>query len=65
MSGSAIREMFLKFFEGKGHTRVHSSSLVPHNDHRFLPSATLGTGALTLGRTRGCGAMLSLCDESF
>ncbi|MGA9958439.1 MAG: alanine--tRNA ligase-related protein, partial [Acidobacteriaceae bacterium] len=24
--------MFLKFFEGKGHTRVHSSSLVPQND---------------------------------
>ncbi|MHB1743798.1 MAG: hypothetical protein ACYCRE_03390, partial [Acidobacteriaceae bacterium] len=24
--------MFLQFFEGKGHTRVHSSSLVPHND---------------------------------
>ena len=36
MSGSAIREMFLKFFEGKGHTRVHSSSLVPHNDPTLL-----------------------------
>ncbi|HET9101581.1 MAG TPA: alanine--tRNA ligase [Acidobacteriaceae bacterium] len=28
--------MFLKFFEGKGHTRVHSSSLVPHNDPTLL-----------------------------
>ncbi len=36
MSGAAIREMFLKFFEGKGHTRVHSSSLVPHNDPTLL-----------------------------
>ncbi|HUZ04208.1 MAG TPA: alanine--tRNA ligase, partial [Acidobacteriaceae bacterium] len=36
MSGSDIREMFLKFFESKGHTRVHSSSLVPHNDPTLL-----------------------------
>jgi len=31
-SGSQIREDFLRFFEGKGHRRVHSSSLVPAND---------------------------------
>ncbi len=36
LSGSALREMFLKFFEGKGHTRVHSSSLVPQNDPTLL-----------------------------
>jgi alanyl-tRNA synthetase len=36
LSGNEIREMFLKFFEGKGHTRVHSSSLVPHNDPTLL-----------------------------
>jgi alanyl-tRNA synthetase len=35
-SGSEIREMYLKFFEGKGHTRVHSSSLVPQNDPTLL-----------------------------
>ena len=35
-SGSDVREMFLKFFEGKGHTRVHSSSLVPQNDPTLL-----------------------------
>ncbi len=35
-SGSDIREMFLAFFESKGHTRVHSSSLVPHNDPTLL-----------------------------
>jgi alanyl-tRNA synthetase len=34
--GSAIREMFLKFFETKGHRRVHSSSLVPANDPTLL-----------------------------
>ncbi|HET9086268.1 MAG TPA: alanine--tRNA ligase [Acidobacteriaceae bacterium] len=36
LSGNAIREMFLRFFESKGHTRVHSSSLVPHNDPTLL-----------------------------
>jgi alanyl-tRNA synthetase len=35
-SGSAIREMFLRFFETKGHRRVHSSSLVPANDPTLL-----------------------------
>lgn len=31
-----IREAFLKFFESKGHTRVASSPLVPHNDPTLL-----------------------------
>jgi alanyl-tRNA synthetase len=35
-SGSEIREMFLRFFETKGHRRVHSSSLVPANDPTLL-----------------------------
>ncbi len=36
MPGSEVREMFLRFFESKGHTRVHSSSLVPQNDPTLL-----------------------------
>jgi alanyl-tRNA synthetase len=36
LSGSQIREEFLRFFEGKGHRRVHSSSLVPANDPTLL-----------------------------
>ena len=35
-SGSQIREDFLRFFEGKAHRRVHSSSLVPANDPTLL-----------------------------
>src|SRR5580693_18581 len=35
-SGSQIREDFLRFFEGQGHRRVHSSSLVPANDPTLL-----------------------------
>src|SRR5437764_6807185 len=35
-SGNQIREQFLRFFEGKEHRRVHSSSLVPANDPTLL-----------------------------
>ena len=35
-TGAEIREIFLKFFEEKGHRRVHSSSLVPQNDPTLL-----------------------------
>jgi alanyl-tRNA synthetase len=35
-SGNQIREEFLRFFETKGHRRVHSSSLVPANDPTLL-----------------------------
>jgi alanyl-tRNA synthetase len=36
LSGNQIREEFLRFFETKGHRRVHSSSLVPANDPTLL-----------------------------
>ncbi|MBW4039718.1 MAG: alanine--tRNA ligase [Acidobacteria bacterium] len=36
LTGNQIREEFLRFFEGKGHRRVHSSSLVPVNDPTLL-----------------------------
>ncbi|MEM9257919.1 MAG: alanine--tRNA ligase-related protein, partial [Pseudomonadota bacterium] len=36
MKTGEIREAFLSFFEGKEHTRVSSSSLVPANDPTLL-----------------------------
>ncbi|QJD57653.1 alanine--tRNA ligase [Pseudomonas sp. gcc21] len=36
MKSAQIREAFLRFFEGQGHTRVASSSLVPADDPTLL-----------------------------
>ncbi|MDP2268742.1 MAG: alanine--tRNA ligase-related protein, partial [Deltaproteobacteria bacterium] len=36
MTGSEIRESFLKYFAGKGHTRVGSSALIPKDDPSLL-----------------------------
>jgi alanyl-tRNA synthetase len=36
MTADEIREAFLKFFEEHGHTRVHSSPLLPANDPTLL-----------------------------
>jgi alanyl-tRNA synthetase len=36
MNGALLREAFLKYFEGQGHTRVRSSSLVPGDDPTLL-----------------------------
>jgi alanyl-tRNA synthetase len=36
MKGSEVRESFLKYFEGKGHTRVASSALIPKDDPTLM-----------------------------
>ncbi|WP_347487692.1 alanine--tRNA ligase [Desulfoscipio sp. XC116] len=39
MTGKEIREMYLKFFESKGHKILPSASLIPHNDPSILWTA--------------------------
>ena len=51
-----LREMFLKFFETKGHLRLPSFSLVPQNDKSVLlinagMTSLVGVTALPLTRT--------------
>ena len=46
-----MRERFLSFFEGKGHTRLPSSSLVPEDPTVLL---TIAGEALLVARKRGC-----------
>ena len=36
MTAKEIREVFISYFESKGHRHVDSSSLVPHNDNTLL-----------------------------
>ena len=36
MSQNELRERFLSFFESKGHLRLPSFSLIPHNDKSLL-----------------------------
>ena len=36
LSGNEVRQLFLDYFQSKGHTVVPSSSLVPHNDPTLL-----------------------------
>src|ERR687887_1309301 len=36
LTASQLREAFLRFFEQRGHRRVPSSSLVPHDDPTLL-----------------------------
>ncbi|MEW5954739.1 MAG: alanine--tRNA ligase [Bacillota bacterium] len=39
MTGKEIRERYLKYFEGKGHRRLPSASLIPANDPSILWTA--------------------------
>jgi len=57
-SGGEVRERFLSFFEGKGHTRLPSSSLVPEDPTVLLTIA--GAWALCGGWGR-CSLLYGGC----
>ena len=55
-----LREMFLSYFESKGHLRLPSFSLIPHNDQSLLlinagmaPMLSLRRTSLRAGSLRG------------
>ena len=67
-----LREKFLSFFESKGHLRLPSFSLVPHNDKSLLlinsgmaPMKKFFTGEEIPPRTRVCTGQKMLGNFSF
>ncbi len=44
-----LRSMFLEFFESKGHLRMDSFSLIPHNDKSLLSDSVETALKLTEG----------------
>ena len=65
MTADELREMYLKFFEGKGHTVISGSSLIPQNDPTVL-FTTAGMHPLVpylLGEPHPAGNRLCNCQK--
>ncbi len=65
MRAEELREMFLGFFESKGHTRISGASLIPENDPTVL-FTTAGMHPLVpylLGETHPAGTRLTDCQK--
>jgi len=65
MTGSAIREKFLAYFERHGHTRVRSSPLVPGTDPTllFTNSGMVQFKAVFLGEERRDDVRATTCQK--
>ena len=65
MTADELREMYLKFFEGKGHAVISGSSLIPENDPTVL-FTTAGMHPLVpflLGESHPAGRRLCDCQK--
>jgi alanyl-tRNA synthetase len=65
MTAVELREMYLAFFESKGHTRISGASLIPENDPTVL-FTTAGMHPLVpylLGETHPSGIRLTNCQK--
>ncbi len=65
MKSEELREMFLSFFESKGHTRISGASLIPENDPTVL-FTTAGMHPLVpylLGESHPSGTRLTDCQK--
>lgn len=65
MKAEELREMFLGFFESKGHTRISGASLIPENDPTVL-FTTAGMHPLVpylLGESHPSGTRLTDCQK--
>ena len=65
MTANELREMYLGFFESKGHKRISGSSLIPENDPSVL-FTTAGMHPLVpylLGEKHPAGARLCNCQK--
>jgi alanyl-tRNA synthetase len=65
MKADELREMYLSFFESKGHTRISGASLIPENDPTVL-FTTAGMHPLVpylLGETHPSGIRLTNCQK--
>ncbi|RAL71162.1 Alanyl-tRNA synthetase [Dehalococcoides mccartyi] len=66
-SSDELRENYLKFFEEKGHKRIASSSLIPHND----PTLLLTTAGMVqfkpyyLGMAKPENPRMASCQKCF
>src|SRR5206468_9299411 len=65
MTGSAIREKFLAYFERNGHTRVRSSPLVPGADPTllFTNAGMVQFKAIFLGEERRDDVRATTCQK--
>lgn len=67
MTSEKIREAFLKFYENKNHTRVSSSSLIPHGDPTLLLTSAgmVQMKPYFLGEETPSNKRLTSCQKCF